>query len=132
MSAPSNPIEAAFAATPSWMLAIRNFDAIEVHPCCVVGFADGHEIVETCEPEDAHFWSVYGRLWPLRDGRRRLLRGLPDRSRGGSLCRKAPAHVPASCRRLTLLTRAQLAQLLDNGRRQAAVHRLRGAATGLD
>ena len=42
------------------MLAIRNFDAIEVHPCCVVGFADGVEIVETCEPEDSHFWSVYG------------------------------------------------------------------------
>ena len=31
MSAPLNPIEAAFAAPPSWMLAIRNFDAIEVH-----------------------------------------------------------------------------------------------------
>jgi hypothetical protein len=60
MSAPLNPIEAAFAATPSWMLTIRNFDAIEVHPCCVVGFADGVEMVETCEPEDAHFWSVYG------------------------------------------------------------------------
>ena len=60
MSAPLNPIEAAFAVTPSWMLTIRNFDAIEVHPCCVVGFADGVDMVETCEPEDAHFWSVYG------------------------------------------------------------------------
>jgi len=60
MSAPSNPIAAAFAATPSWMLAIRDFDAIEVHPCCVVGVADGIEIVETCAPADAQFWSVYG------------------------------------------------------------------------
>jgi hypothetical protein len=60
MNAPSNPIAAAFVATPSWMLAIHNFNAIEVHPCCVVGFADGVDLVETCEPEDAHFWSVYG------------------------------------------------------------------------
>jgi len=60
MSAPSNPITAAFAATPFWMLAIRDFDGIEVHPCCVVGVADGIEIVETCEPADARFWSVYG------------------------------------------------------------------------
>src|ERR1700693_5823966 len=60
MSAPSNPIAAAFAATPSWMLAIRSFDAIEVHPCCVIGFADGAEIVETGERGDAHFWSAYG------------------------------------------------------------------------
>jgi len=60
MSATSNPISAAFAATRSWMLGIRDFDAIEVHPCRVVSFADGVELVETCEPEDAHFWSVYG------------------------------------------------------------------------
>jgi hypothetical protein len=61
MSAPSNPIEAAFAATPSWMLTIRDYDAIEVHPCRVVGITDGIESVERCAPEDAHFWSVYGR-----------------------------------------------------------------------
>jgi hypothetical protein len=60
MSAPINPIEAAFAITPPWMLTIRNFDAVEVHPCCVVGFADGNELVETCKPDDAQFWSVYG------------------------------------------------------------------------
>ena len=60
MSGPSNPIAAAFAATPWWMLAIRSFDAIEVHPCCAVGVAAGIEIVETCEPADARFWSVYG------------------------------------------------------------------------
>src|ERR1700733_15424575 len=57
---PSNPVEAAFAVTPSWILAIGNFDAIEVHPCCVVGLSDRQEIVETCAREDAHFWSVYG------------------------------------------------------------------------
>jgi hypothetical protein len=27
------------AATPPWMLSISKFDAIEVHPRCVVGFA---------------------------------------------------------------------------------------------
>jgi hypothetical protein len=60
MSASLNPIAAAFAVTPWWMLAIREFDAIEVHPCCVVGFADGVGYVETCEPDGAHSWSVYG------------------------------------------------------------------------
>jgi hypothetical protein len=60
MSAPSNPIAAAFAATPSWMLAIRDFDAIAVHPCRVADVADGIETVERCGPTDACFWSVYG------------------------------------------------------------------------
>jgi hypothetical protein len=60
VSVPTNPITAAFNATPRWMLSIRDFDEIEVHPCCVVGFADGLDIVETCDREDAHFWSVYG------------------------------------------------------------------------
>jgi hypothetical protein len=60
MSAPLNPIEAAFAVTPWWMRAIRNFNAIEVHPCHAVSFAGGVEMVETCEPEDVQFWSVYG------------------------------------------------------------------------
>jgi hypothetical protein len=60
MSAPSNPIAAAFAVTPPWMLAIRDFDAIEVHPCRVVDIAGGVETVETCEAADAQFWSVYG------------------------------------------------------------------------
>ena len=58
MSAPSNPIAAAFAATPSWMLAIRDFDAIVVHPCRVVDAADRIETVERCEPADAQSWSV--------------------------------------------------------------------------
>jgi hypothetical protein len=55
-----NPIDAAFAVTPSWMLSIRNFDAIEVHPCCIVDCTDGIEAVEQCAPEDANFWSAYG------------------------------------------------------------------------
>ena len=60
MSAPTNPSVAADAATPWWVPKIAGYDAIEVHPCCVVGFADGQEFIETCEAEDAHFWSVYG------------------------------------------------------------------------
>jgi hypothetical protein len=56
-----NPIAAAFAATPFWMLTIREFDAIEVHPCCTVGFANSTELAEICEPEAAQFWAVYGR-----------------------------------------------------------------------
>jgi hypothetical protein len=60
MSAPSNPIAAAFAATPSWMLAIRDFDAVAVYPCRAAHVAGGIETVEMCEPADARFWSVYG------------------------------------------------------------------------
>jgi hypothetical protein len=41
------------------MQNIRSFDALEIHPCAVVGHdRKGGEIVETCEPEDAHFWTV--------------------------------------------------------------------------
>ena len=55
-----NPIVAAFALTPFWMLTIQEYDAVEVHPCRVTGFADGQELIEQCEPEAADFWSVYG------------------------------------------------------------------------
>ena len=57
---PSQSHRSGIAVTPWWMLAIRDFDAIEVHPCCIVGFADGVDVVETCERGDADFWSVYG------------------------------------------------------------------------
>jgi hypothetical protein len=60
MSAPSNPIAAAFAVTPWWMPAIRDFDAIEVHPCRVAAVVDGIETVERCALTNAQFWSVYG------------------------------------------------------------------------
>ena len=100
MSAPSNPIAAAFAATPWWMLAIRNFDAIEVHPCCVVGVAGGIEIVET----RARRRSVLVGLWPLRDRGPRMFRRFPDRGRGGRICRQAAARLSASCRRGAAMT----------------------------
>ena len=57
----TNPITAAFAATPHWMLDIRSYDGLEIQPCHIVGRADdGNEIVEPCEPEEAEFWTVYG------------------------------------------------------------------------
>ena len=57
----SDPITAAFAVTPDWMLDIRAYDGLEIQPCHTVGFADrGKEIVEPCEPEQAEFWTVYG------------------------------------------------------------------------
>jgi hypothetical protein len=63
MSAPIDPIVAAKAATPWWMARINEFDAIEVHPCWVVGnTSGGTKIIEQCEPAQAHFWSVYGHL----------------------------------------------------------------------
>jgi len=56
-----SPIDAARAITPRWMQHIRDFDALEIQPCVVVGHGSlNSEIVEPCEPEDAHFWTVYG------------------------------------------------------------------------
>src|SRR5580704_12872697 len=61
MSKDISPIDAANALTPDWMRNIRSFDALEIHPCAVVGHDSmGGEIVEPCEPDDAHFWTVYG------------------------------------------------------------------------
>jgi hypothetical protein len=49
------------AATPRWLLTIWEFDALEIHPCAVVGHDSmGGDIVEQCEPDDAHFWTVFG------------------------------------------------------------------------
>jgi hypothetical protein len=43
------------------MQNIRDFDALEIHPCIVIGNDSiGNDIIEQCEPEDAHFWTVYG------------------------------------------------------------------------
>jgi hypothetical protein len=59
-AAPS-PIDEANALTARWMRNIKEFDAMEIHPCVVVGHGClNGEIVEQCEPEDAHFWCVFG------------------------------------------------------------------------
>jgi hypothetical protein len=57
MSAPTAQHGA--AAMPPWMPSISEFKAIEVRPCCQMSFADGF-VVQTCDPEDAEFWCVYG------------------------------------------------------------------------
>jgi hypothetical protein len=59
MKTQTDPITAAFTLTPEWMLAIRDFDGLEISPCCVV-ISLGQECIETCEPDAAHFWTVYG------------------------------------------------------------------------
>ncbi len=45
---------------PDWMVNIRAYDGLEIQPCCTVGFDNGKEIVEPCEPGQADFWTVYG------------------------------------------------------------------------
>ena len=61
--APVSPIDAAKALTPRWMQNIKDFDALEIHPCTVIGNdSEDNSIVEQCEPEDAHFWCVFGHL----------------------------------------------------------------------
>jgi hypothetical protein len=43
-------------------IPIREFDALEIHPCVVVGHDDRYnEIVEQSLPAIADFWTVYGR-----------------------------------------------------------------------
>jgi hypothetical protein len=58
-----SPIDKAKALTPRWMQNIRDFDALEIHPCAVIGNDSlDNPIVEQCEPEDARFWSFFGHL----------------------------------------------------------------------
>ena len=57
------PIAKACALTPHWMRNIRAYDALEIHPCAVIGQdLFGKDVVEPCDPKDAHFWTVYGHL----------------------------------------------------------------------
>lgn len=68
----NNPIEKAKALTPWWMMEIRRFDGLEIHPCHVCDVEDGIEHVEQCTPDEAEFWSVYGHgieggVWCLED-----------------------------------------------------------------
>jgi hypothetical protein len=56
-----SPIEAANALTPHWMRTIKDFDALEIHPCAIIGRdSNGIEYVEVYEPEQEDFWTVYG------------------------------------------------------------------------
>jgi hypothetical protein len=61
MSKNISPIETTRALTQPWLLKIWDVDALEIHPCVVVGHDSlGGDIVEQCDPEDAHFWTVFG------------------------------------------------------------------------
>lgn len=61
MSNDISPLDLARAITPWWMLRIKDFDALEIHACAIIGReSTGKEIVEPCEPADADFWTVYG------------------------------------------------------------------------
>ena len=67
------PIKAAKAITPWWMMEIYEYDGLEIHPVrdhswndetmgpgpfCIPVHRETR--CEICEPETAHFWSVYG------------------------------------------------------------------------
>ena len=71
----TSPIEYAMASVPFWMKEIQFYDGLEVHPVRDANWNeetqgkrpfspdDDNEIwCEPCEPEEAHFWSVYGHL----------------------------------------------------------------------
>ena len=53
------PIQQAMATVPFWMQRKSDFDGLEIQP--VKEEHDGNgSFCEPCEPEEAHFWSVYG------------------------------------------------------------------------
>ena len=56
----ASPIALAQSLTPSWMMLINDFVGLEIHPCKVIGHAQGSPIVMTCKPEEASFWVVFG------------------------------------------------------------------------
>ena len=68
-----DPITEAKRLTPWWMMEIRRFDGLELHPVRdhhwddeergprPFSIPDNHETwCEPCEADEAHFWSVYG------------------------------------------------------------------------
>lgn len=56
-----NLIQSANAATPWWMMEIQDYNALEVHPVYrEIDLETGDYMYETCKPEQAHLWSVYG------------------------------------------------------------------------
>ncbi len=70
----TSPIEQAKALTPFWMMDIKRYEGLEVHPVRDMNWnaaeqgprpfspEDGHETRrEPCQPHEAQFWSVYGR-----------------------------------------------------------------------
>jgi len=58
-----DPIKLARAVTPWWMMEIASFDGLELHPVQeLTDERDGSQYCEQCDPDAAHFWSVYGHL----------------------------------------------------------------------
>lgn len=45
---------------PATSVVAAHFDGLELSPCRECGIADGVALVETCEPHEAQFWTVYG------------------------------------------------------------------------
>lgn len=57
----NNPIQLAKQTTPWWMMEIRRFDGLEIHPVRNLYSPEDDKIwCEPCEPGEAEFWSVYG------------------------------------------------------------------------
>ena len=52
-------IQQAKASVPFWMMQINDFDGLEIHPVMESASKTGG-YCEICEPDEAHFWSVYG------------------------------------------------------------------------
>lgn len=55
-------IEEAKASVPFWMMEIRNYDGLEIHPVHEMTDDTGFQFCEQCGPHEAHFWSVYGHM----------------------------------------------------------------------
>jgi hypothetical protein len=74
------PIDVAYTLTPQWMLNIRSFDALEIHPCAVVGH-DKHRGGYPRAVRTGRSRCLDG-LRPLPHRRHRCFRRFRHRSRG--------------------------------------------------
>ena len=56
-----SPIEMAKRLTPWWMIEIKRFDGLELHPVRSLSCPGVHQSwQEQCEPHNAEAWSIFG------------------------------------------------------------------------
>lgn len=98
------PIALAKAATPWWMLAIHDYEALEIHPVRNVNrtgeplypwpnlYPEDHATwCQPCEPHEAHFRSVYGRF---KDGCIECFEDFPDEAEATAFAEQLRAAWP--------------------------------------
>ena len=61
MTSCNSTIDPVTAVIARWKEKIWEFDALEIHPCAVIGRdSSGAQIAEQCRAEEADFWTAFG------------------------------------------------------------------------